>query len=145
MKQFSIIAVILFSMSLSVKAQSVKLDFFTKIPIAIKNCGALYTYDTTALDKKKYIVVVDYQNLGIITVGGKQIQLQLQDTKTVGQTNTATYNGGGYTIIISSKTIKHAGKLDIESGTVQIIKGDGKQTIKIHGQSGCDESKQEKN
>ena len=146
MKQLSIFAYITLILSFSSKAQTtLKLDFFTKVPASIQNCGALYTYDTVALEKKKYILLADYQNLGLITINGKQIKLQLADAKTVNKNNISTYNGSGYTVILTSKTISQKGKLDIESGTLQVVKGSAKIIMKIHGQSGCDESKQEGN
>ena len=137
----------IFCASLSnAKAQTLKLDYFTKVPTAFKDCGALYTYDTTSLKKKKYIVVVDFQNKGAITVAGKQVALLLSDSKLVGKsTNVSTFKGSGYTVILSVKTTKHTDKIDLEEGTLEVSKGKDKLTIKIHGQSSCDESKQEGN
>jgi hypothetical protein len=130
-----------------IEAQStIKLDFISKVPAAIKSCGALYTYDTTKFTKKKFILVVDFQNKGLITVAGKQIPLTLTETKLVGKaTNVTTYNGAGYTIVLSTKTIKQTTKIDTEEGTVTVTKGKDKVTLKIHGQSGCDSSKEEGN
>ncbi len=129
------------------KAQpSLKLDYIAKIPIAIKNCGALYTYDTTAFAKKKYIMVVDFQDKGLLMVAGKQVPLILTDTKTVNKTtNVQTYKAAGYLVVLSTKTIKQTAKIDTEEGTIEVTKGKDKLILKIHGQSGCDSSKEEGN
>lgn len=145
MKHFTLIATLLFLFIFSAKPQSIKLDYFTTVPTTIKNCGALFSYDSVALAPKKYILLTDFQNIGLIKISGKQINLQLGETKTVGTTNIMNYKGGGYTVILSYVTDKHVGEFDMESGTIQISKGNQKSTIKIHGKSGCDESKQERN
>ncbi len=146
MKLLSVFTCILFLLSTAVKAQpSIQLNYFMKVPVNISNCGALYTYDTVALAKKKYILLTDFQNLGLITISGKQVKLQLTDTKTIQQSNISTYKGAGYTVILTANTTAHKGKLDIETGTLQVITGTKKLILKIHGQSGCDESKQEGN
>jgi len=122
-------------------AQShIKLGYFSKVPANVQKCGALYTYDTTSLTIKKYILLTDFQNLGWIIIEGKQIKLQLADAQTKGKTNISTYKGGGYTITLSSITSGHKGSLDMETGTLQIINGAKKLSINIHGQSGCDDS-----
>ena len=146
MKQFIFFACILFILSASGKAQPVlKLDYFAKVPTNFKDCGALYTYDTATLEKKKYILLTDYQNLGLITINGKQVKLQLTGTKTIGKANILTYTGAGYTVVLTSTTTAKNGKRDIETGTVRVSSGAKKLMIKVHGQSGCDESKQEGN
>ncbi|MEO7312980.1 MAG: hypothetical protein ABIX01_21520 [Chitinophagaceae bacterium] len=128
------------------KAQSaIKLDYFGKVPAHFKDCGVLYTYDSVALAKKQFMLVVDLQNQCLLAVGGKQVKLTLTDAKTVRQTNIATYIGGGYTLIVSTTTLAKKGKIEIETGTLQISNGANKMTTKIHGQSSCDESKQEGN
>ena len=146
MKRLFLIACIISIFLNPLKAQqTLKLDYFSKIPVAIKDCGALYTYDTVALAGKKYILLTDFQNLGLLRVGGRQIKLQLKDTKTTDKTSISIYSGAGYTVILSSTTTGTQGKMDLESGTLQVTKGLKKLRLKIHGQSGCDESKQEGN
>lgn len=46
---------------------SIKLDFFKMIPPQIDGCSALYTYDSTSLNSKKYIVLTDFQKLLLST------------------------------------------------------------------------------
>lgn len=133
-------------LTLFAKAQpSVKLNYFTKVPASFKSCGALYTYDTVSFQKKKYILLTDFQNLGLITINGKQIQLQLSNTKTVDKANIHMYKGSGYTVVLTTTTTSHIQETYIETGTLQVINGIKKLTIKVHGQSGCNESKQEGN
>jgi hypothetical protein len=146
MKKLFFIACIVCALANSLVAQqTLKLGYFNKIPTAIKDCGALYTYDTVALTNKKYILLTDFQNLGLIMVGGKQVKLQLKDTRTTDQTSISIYSGGGYSVVLSATTTGTKGKLDLESGTLQVTKGVRKLRVKIHGQSGCDESNQEGN
>lgn len=128
------------------KAQTLKLGYFDKIPAAIKDCGAVYTYDSVSLRKKKYIMLVDFQNLGMIFVAGKQIKLQLSDSKLEnGKNNITTYTGSGYTVILSARTTNQTDKMDMEEGKLEVIKGKIKLSFKIHGHSYCDPSKQESN
>jgi len=132
--------------SYSTAQSPLKLDYITKIPTALKNCGAFYTYDTTALTKKKFILAVDFQNKGLIMVAGKQVALLLNDTKLVNKTiNVLTYLGSGYNVVLSTRTVKQTAKLDTEEGTLEITKGKNRLSMKIHGQSGCDPSKEEAN
>ncbi|MES2777265.1 MAG: hypothetical protein V4722_24015 [Bacteroidota bacterium] len=146
MKQLFILSAILLTLSVSAKAQQpIKLDYLVKVPTAYKDCGSLYTFDTTALAKKKYVLVVDLQNTGMIMVDGKAVKLLMGESKTVGKTNIVNYTGGGYTVVLSYATTNTKGKLDMESGTIEVTKGSSKLKIKMHGQTSCDESKQEGN
>lgn len=91
-------------------------------------------------------MLADFQNLGMISINGKMINLQLNDSKLSGKKmNVATYTGGGYTVVTSVKTTKQTKLIDYENGTLEIWKGKEKISIKIHGQSGCDGSKMEGN
>ena len=121
------------------KDQLLKLDFFNKIPSAIDGCSGLFTYDTTSLKNKKYIIITDLQELAFIKVNGKQIMLKkIQNKQLTKMTFKTIYKGDGYTIILTTTTGK---QLDIESsldiGTLEILKESYKLLIKIHGQSGC--------
>lgn len=146
MKHLAAFVCVLLLLPVLVKAQPLlKLDYFTKIPAGISNCGGLYTYDTVALQKKKYILLTDFQNLGLLTINGKQIKLQLADTKTIKTTNISTYKGAGYTVVLTSTTTAQKGGWDMEKGSLQVTNGTRKITTKIQGQSHCDESKQEGN
>ena len=127
-------------------AQTIKVDYITKVPKNFLQCGAQYTYDTTSLKKKKYILLADFQNLGMISINGKLINLQLTDTKlTYERMNVVTYTGGGYTVVTTTKTARQTKLVDNEDGTLEVSKGKEKLSIRIHGQSACDESKKERN
>jgi hypothetical protein len=126
-------------------AQSVKLGYFTKVPKNYRDCGALYTYDSIVLEKKKFIFLSDFQNLGLIIINGKQVKLLLQDSKTVGKENISVYSGGGYTVTLTNTTTVTGKKLDLESGWLEVKKGKVLLKLKVHGESGCDEESQEKN
>jgi hypothetical protein len=145
MNRLFILAVICCIASATTNAQTLKLDFFNKMPASVKVCSALYTYDTTSLKKKKYIMVSDFQDLGFITVAGKQIPLKLTNTRTVNKVSIYTYTGGGYTVTTNVHVTTQTTYIDMESGTLVVTKGKEKLAIKIHGQSGCDESKEERN
>jgi hypothetical protein len=146
MKQFLLLFISGLVASFSSSAQqSLAPGYITNVPAHFKNCGTIYTHDSISLQKKKYILLTDLQNLGMITIRGKQIKLLLTDTKTVGKINTGTYTGEGYAVVISYQTISQGKKTNVERGTLKISKGNQQLTIKIHGLSGCDESKQEGN
>ena len=145
MKKLAIITALACFAFIKTDAQTLKLDYFTKVPTNFKDCGSLYVYDSISLAKKKYIFLADLQNQAMITVAGKQVKLTLSDSKTVGQTNISTYTGSGYTLVLSVKTTNHTATIDTEAGTMQITKGTKKMTLKVHGQTACDESKQEGN
>ena len=121
------------------KDQLFKLDFLNKIPTEIDGCSGLFTYDTTSLKKKRYIIVTDLQEFAFIKVNGKQIMLkQIQNKQLTKMTFKTIYKGDGYTIILTTTIGK---KLDIEGslemGTLEILKESYKLLIKIHGESGC--------
>lgn len=144
MKRIFIFSCLFFLLAGYATAQAIKVDYMTKVPKSIQECGAIYTYDTTSLKKKKYIMLADFQNLGMISVNGKMISLQLKDTKLSDKKlNVSTYTGEGYTVITKVKTTRQTTLIDYEDGTLEISKGKEKISIKIHGQSGCDESKLE--
>ncbi len=146
MKQWAILAGIICIVSTYASTQqNPRLDYISKIPVTIRDCGALYTYDTVDFAKKKFILVVDFQNRGVISIAGKRVNLQLTNTQTIETTNISTYEGAGYTVVLSVKAVQRINELDMEKGKLQISKGKTTRTIKIHGQSGCDESKQEGN
>ncbi len=146
MNRFFIIALLYCITPCTAGAQTLKLDLFSKIPASVKVCSALYTYDTTSLKKKKYILVADFQDQAFITVAGKQIPLKMLDTKLLNKTNTvSTYKGGGYTVVINVRITSQTTYIDMEAGTLEVTKGKEKLVLKIHGQSGCDESKEERN
>jgi len=146
MKRIFIFNCFLFALPAFAMAQSIRLDYITKVPKKIQECGAMYTYDTTGLQKKKYILLADFQNLGMISINGRLISLLLKDSKLSDKKmNVATYTGGGYTVITTLSTSRQTKQVDLEAGTLEIIKGREKISIKIHGQSACDETKQEGN
>ena len=145
MKKNSIMVVLILLFVQDSTAQSISPGYFTTIPASIKNCGAMYTYDTVGLQKKKYILLVDFQNEGMIKIAGKQINLLLYGTNTVDKMNVLTYKGSGYVVVLSSSVTNHIGDYDIEEGTLLIKKGTKKEFFKIHGKSGCDSSTQERN
>jgi hypothetical protein len=92
-------------------------------------------------------MMADFQNLGMISINGKLIKLTLKDTNlsTDKKTTTSNYTGSGYTVNTIVKITKPTTLIDYESGTLVVSKGKDKLTIKIHGQSGCDEKKIESN
>jgi hypothetical protein len=121
------------------KNQPIKLDFFNKIPSQIDGCSGLYTYDSTSLEKEKYIIVTDLQETAFIRVGGKQITLKrTSNTELSKDSHRSVYKGMGYTLVLTKKTLKQSGdEVWIEGGSVEISQGQTKVTIKIHGESGC--------
>jgi len=131
--------------SATIAQQKIKVDYISKVPVAFKNCGALYSYDSISLQKKKYILLADFQNQGLISINGRITKLQLTGSNTSGKINTITYNGDGYTIILNYHTVTQTNKYDLEAGSISISKNDQVVTFKIHGQSACDGSKQEGN
>ena len=143
MKQFLILSTIFCLLTGTTNGQqsnaTLKLDFITKIPSVIDGCSGLYTYDATSLKKEKYIIVWDLQEIAFIKVQGKEIKLQTTDKKELPKSvYKATFKGGGYTVILTTKTVKKTGEeSSLDNGTLEIIKGSDKLLIKIHGESGC--------
>jgi len=141
-----LISAMLFSLPAFTIAQSIKINYISKVPVKMQQCGAQYTYDTSSLKKKQYIMLADFQNLGMISINGKLISLQLKDSKLSDtKMNIATYTGGGYIVITTLKTIRQTKQADYEEGLLEVSKGKEKISIRIHGQSACDESKAEGN
>lgn len=133
---FLITAVLCFSQQ---KVNSLKLDFFDKIPLQIDGCSELYTYDSTSLNSSKYIFVTNYQDLAFIKVNGKQIALKTISKKELSNKNFVNiYKGSGYTVVLRTKTLKKSGdEVWLEGGTVEVVHGSDNLLIKVHGESGC--------
>jgi hypothetical protein len=120
-------------------AETIVLDFFTKIPPQIDGCSGLYTYDSLSLQTNKYVFVTNLQDAAFIKVAGKQIALQQTGTKILPKnTYRSTFKGNGYTVILTTRTLRQTGEEAwVEGGTIEISHGTAKRTIKIHGESGC--------
>lgn len=119
--------------------QLLKLEFFDKIPLEIDGCSGLYTYDTTLIKKEKYIIITDLQDLAFIKVQGRQIKLKFfKNIELQQSTYKAIYKGEGYTITLTTSTVKQIDtELSLENGKLEILKGTSKLSVKIHGKSGC--------
>lgn len=120
-------------------SEIVKPDFINHIPQDIEGCTGLYTFDTTNLKKKAYIIETDLRQTAFIKINGKLIKLKLLSNKNLpGENYKSSYTGEGYTVILITKTVK---QIDVEksldSGTLEINKGKEKIKIKVHGISGC--------
>ena len=140
MKELMILFILLAILAFGAAGQStLQPGRISSVPPAIKKCGALYSYDTVALSKRQYILLADFQDLAIMEIAGKHVNLKLTAAKTIGKTNISTYSGGGFTIILTSVTTGSSGKTDFETGTIEIQKGKDKKLVKMHGQSACDD------
>ena len=122
-----------------VNNEVIKPEFITRIPRDIEGCTGLFTFDTTDLKKKAFIIETDLRQTAYIKMNGILIKLKLLNNKTLpGETYKSTYTGEGYTVILISKTIR---QIDVEksldSGTLEIIKDKQKIKVKVHGISGC--------
>src|SRR5689334_8151035 len=142
MKHILVLGLILCVLACTLKAQhgtpSLSLDFINKIPPQIDGCSGLYTYDTTSMKKKKYIIVTDLQELGFIKIMGKEIKLKVSSEKELSNTTFRTvFKGDGYIITLTTKTGKQIDEVSIETGTLEIIKGSQTITLKVHGEAGC--------
>lgn len=133
-------------LSLNANTQnSIKLDYLTTVPQAIKNCGGLYTYDSISLDNKIYIFVADYQDKGLIRVAGKDVSLLLASTTPSEENSVSIYKGAGYTVTVTIKSGVPGAIDKTETGTLIITKNSKKSVFNIHGETGCDDSTQEGN
>lgn len=143
MKQITIISTILCLIAGTTWGQNsnekFKLDLIKSVPSAFDGCSAVYTFDTTSLKKRQYILLWDLQGAALVKVGGEEIKL-----KTISQTEMnnsgykATFKGYGYTVILTIKSIKQTGdESNLDKGSLEVIKGSYKLVIKIHGESGC--------
>jgi len=142
MKHILILSLTFCVFACSLKAQHdpppLSVDFITKIPPQIDGCSGLYTYDTTSMKKKKYIIVTDLQELGFIKIMGKEIKLKVSSKKELSATTFRTvFIGEGYIITLTTKTGKQIDEVSIETGTLEIIKGSQKITLKVYGEAGC--------
>ena len=115
------------------------MEFFNKIPSEIDGCSGLYTFDTTSIKKEKYIIITDLQDFAFIKVQGRQIKLKLFKIIELSQLkHKAIYKGEGYTITLTTKSSKQIDtELSLDNGSLEVLKGTFKLSIKIHGESGC--------
>jgi len=138
-KFFFVITLSSFFINHSLAQQNIQKPDFIKIPFAIDGCSGLYTYDSIPLKKQQYIFVTNLQELAFIKIAGKQIKLKETAHKSFpNKTDKTTYTGSGFTVILTTKTVKETGnETGIETGTIEIIKGTRHFSIKIHGEGGC--------
>ena len=116
----------------------VKLEFITQIPPVLTGCLGLYTYDTTSLQRKSYIMVSNLQELAFIKVGGHEIKLAEENHKKLSNSMfRITYKAGEYIVILITKTGNEVGAMSTERGTIEVIKGNTRKVFKIHGEAGC--------
>lgn len=138
----SILCVILIFWFFESKGQGndkgIKLDYFDSKPTEIDGCEGDYTYDTTSLNKGKFILVTNIQKLAFIRVNGENIRLEIVEFIQLAKGKSkATYKGNGYIVVLKTGTIKVYDEGALEAGTFEISNGSNKVTIKVHGQSGC--------
>lgn len=117
----------------------VKLSYFVTTPAVIDGCEGDYTYDTTALQAKKYIFITNVQDLGLIRVNGKTISLhRVSHSQPADKMYKEIYKGSGYTIIIITREGHPSGdEGNFESGSLELKYGTEDIIYKIHGSSGC--------
>jgi hypothetical protein len=142
MTRICLLCLSIFAFHPNIRAQQtgkdVQLTFFNKLPPEIDGCGGFYTYDTTSLKKEKYLFVTDLQKLAFMMVDGKKISLKLAGHSLIQKKiYKVTYSGSGYTVILTTTSVRESDEVWLEKGTVEITKGEQKIIIKIHGESGC--------
>jgi hypothetical protein len=143
MKQISILSIILFLVEGTTWGQNsnetFKLDLIKIVPSTFDGCSAVYTFDTTSLKKKQYILLWDLQEAALIKVRGEEIKLKtISQTEMTNSGYKTTFKGNGYTVILTINSVKQTGdESNLDKGSLEVIKGSYKLKIKIHGESGC--------
>jgi|HubBroStandDraft_3_1064219.scaffolds.fasta_scaffold509089_1 hypothetical protein len=121
-----------------VKSKSIKLEYFDTNPTNGDGCEGNFTYDTISVEKGKFIFFTDLRKLAYIKVGGKNISLKNMGYVQLSKKKSkSTFKGGGYTIILTTTTVKEYDEGGLEAGTLEISNGVDKEIIKVHGESGC--------
>jgi hypothetical protein len=116
------------------------LDFFSAIPDTIDGCGEYFTYDTSKVEKDKYIFLSNLTDYAIIKISGKDIYLN-RDTTESREINDksyeAVYKGQGYKAVLKVKQTQTYDEGGFYSGTLEIIGDKKRVTFKVHGEAGC--------
>lgn len=124
----------------SANATAFKLDFFTSIPGDIDGCGEFFTYDTCTVDDQHYIFLSDLDDMAIIRINGKDVQLKKSKTQSKvinDHISVDVYNGGGYKVTLRKKEEKMVDELYEYTGTLKVTGRKIKVTYKVHGEGGC--------
>jgi hypothetical protein len=118
--------------------KTIKLEFITKVPAVIDGCAGLYTYDTTSLKKRRFIIATNMQELAFVKIGGRLIKLDKVDERQApGSQDIMTYKGEGISVKLTVKSVHEGYESSIDIGTLQIDQGTLHLIVKIHGESGC--------
>ena len=143
MKQITILSTILCLIAGTIWGQNsnetFKLDLIKSVPSAFDGCSAVYTFDTTSLKKRQYILLWDLQEAALIKVRGEEIKLKtISQTEMTNSGYKATFKGNGHTVILIIKSVKQTGdESSLDKGSLEVIKGSYSLIIKIHGEYGC--------
>ena len=117
-----------------------KLDFFDEIPDTISGCGEYFTYDTSKVEKGRYIFLSNLTEFAIIKINGKDIYLKRDTTESKeinGKSYIAVYKCRDYKAVLTIKQTKTYDEGGAYSGTLQIIGEKINTTFKVHGEAGC--------
>jgi hypothetical protein len=117
---------------------TIRLDFLRSVPKEIDGCSGLYTLDSIATARHRYIFASDLQELAFISVSGRQIRLKKTGEKQLsGNSYRTVYQAEGYVVTLVTSIKQTGDEVWLESGTIEIKKGKDKLVLKVHGESGC--------
>lgn len=114
--------------------------FFTSFPDTIDGCSSYFTYDTTAMEKGRYIFLSNYSDLALIKVGDKDIYLHkdLQASRNRGaEEGIDVYRGEGYTVSLEMKKIRSMEEVIYYTGLLRITGNGINVQYRVHGEAGC--------
>jgi hypothetical protein len=99
-----------------------KFDFIKDYRIKLDGGCSYYTYDTTLLERKKYIFIVSAKNVAFMNIRDKYVYLKRQNRKITGKNKyTDSFSGNGYQVVLTCTQISEiVNYSSIYSGTLAI-------------------------
>lgn len=117
-----------------------KLDMFSSIPDTIDGCGDYYAADTDSAIQGRYIFLSNLTEFAIIRVSGIDIFLKKNDSLSQEITPDhfiSVFEGSGFKATLEAKIADQYDEGGFYKGTLEILSGNEKLVINVHGETGC--------
>lgn len=117
------------------------LNFFSSIPDTIDGCGSFFTYDTLETANDRYIFLSNLDEFAMIRVNGQFVYLNrnIAESRELdpGSSYVEVFEGSGYKTILTVQKTKSYGEGGFYKGTLEVIRGKERITLRVHGEMGC--------
>lgn len=123
-----------------IKSEKLTIDSFNDLPEEIDGCSCLFSSDSAAFNKDKYIYANDFTTTSFMKINGKLVKLTEIEHKDIDSTTVlSTSTGDGFKVEIKAKDKKQIDyELSSKTGTITITDKSGQKITKhFYGECGC--------